>query len=312
MYIILIILTLSIFCVCESRISLLWIPMSEESKQIWYTPSELCILESSNKSLNLFENYQRCNSSNSPYFPFNSLGTATRKGWVGNVNSGWLGGVKDCFPPYNIRPHYKMELKGYSVSKIKNLTNVVKEHANHNRSIVFIGDSTQRQNYDAFVAEITRFSKHLKLLYYCPLKHQENIKYIPDQYKSVFDRLCKFNYTVVDCTLVLIDSIYTIIYFIWYGEEHTWNNGLNNINYIISKFDGTTIIANQGQWLHYKPNYKNHTKNVLQDLFLLKQNNPKKHIKLLWRETIAAHFNSNTGMVVAYITLAIITLISYS
>ena len=285
----------SYFCFGISLDSLDWVPMSIDSKNIWYTSSEICVLENSNKSLKLHENYKNCKVSY-PYFPFNRLGMAERKGWAGDVTRGWFGGGKDCAPFYHTRPHFKMELKGYGASTIKNVTNIVINNSQKNRTLVFIGDSLHRQNYDAFIAEIVRLSDNAVISYYSPIKHEENIGYMADKYKTTLTNLCNFKrYALMDCILIDINNFYSIVYFIWYGEEHTWKSGFYNIEEMTRMYDGVTVVANHGQWLYYKGNYDEHTKNVLNDLNMLKINNPNKKIKLLWRETVAAHFNSPLG-----------------
>ena len=146
-----------LFCIlvgCKSNIdglqsivdnsNFIWRDLSQQELQLWYSPTDLCMLNTTNRIL--FP--MKIRESQCANIPGGSKGC--------NVGLGHMG--FPCYQPFSSRLHFKRGLDGFADATDRVLTQTMTVLAKLNVTLVFAGDSTTRQKVVALDCQLRRES----------------------------------------------------------------------------------------------------------------------------------------------------------
>ena len=123
-----------------------WVDLSEQEIDDWYSPLEICMLKLSDREMSSPKAaYETCQ-----YQGLRNPGH--NKGCVLGKGSNKF----PCYPPYTSRKSFTRGLKGYTDSSQKPLLELLKKLQQHNYTLVLLGDSTMRQKLNALDCELKR------------------------------------------------------------------------------------------------------------------------------------------------------------
>ncbi len=120
-----------------------WRDLTEEEIKVWYSPIDLCVLESSNRFTSAQEIRRNCSW----------LGA---RGWRGCA-VGMGSNNFPCYPPFaTARQSFLRGVEGYTNHSHTPLLNAIKSLTASNGALVLLGDSTMRQKLAAIRCEMLR------------------------------------------------------------------------------------------------------------------------------------------------------------
>lgn len=281
-----------------------WIPMSEDSKRLWYSQQDLCVLERAAKNVSLELTYSQCGLP-PPSFPHNFRVGAVQQRVTTN-------GLVYCVPGYDDRSFFYYEMAGYRAIEssdflIKNIVNV----GRNNGSIIFVGDSVMWGIFDAISGEIAR-TQHLfpALAIRVHIVHKRweiegkgpieayLSERIPEDIGTEI-LLVEFNDGSSVRARGKRNVLFVPIYFYWFsGEDAQWNETQSCIGQLRKHFDRMVIMVNVGLWVRTPVDQ---IEEMLIGLHALTDRNAASvggsgaRVAVLWRETTAAHFPTKMG-----------------
>ncbi len=127
-----------------SQCSFKWKDLTQKELEEWYTPTDLCMLQSEDKA-----GYpQHIRANNCSEFSQGSSRLFCAVGMGSNK--------QPCFSPFVSRPSFKRGLVGYTDAARKPIMEALRNIANANVTLILLGDSTTRQKIVALECEILR------------------------------------------------------------------------------------------------------------------------------------------------------------
>lgn len=122
-----------------------WVDLTQQELETWYTPTDLCLLNRTDKF-----GYPQELRKNECYNVSRGNRRIHCSVGMGNNNN-------PCFGPFGEgRPHFKMGLEGFTDPSSKPLIKAFSHFIDTNTTLVFLGDSTTRQKLQALECEIHR------------------------------------------------------------------------------------------------------------------------------------------------------------
>ncbi len=167
-----------------------WKELTQEEMEQWYSPTDLCVLNSTDK----FTFPQDTRVKDCAHL---SKGKRSVHCSVGMGNN-----RQPCFGPFGSgRPHFKMGLEGFTNFSSKPLLAAFTHFANTNTTPIFLGDSTTRQKLQAMQCELEREHPRIRTsgniwgILPCNTKYTV---YLPDG-QSLYVRIISMGPNSADC-----------------------------------------------------------------------------------------------------------------
>ena len=256
-----------------------WVNLTQDELKQWYTPTDLCMLES-NDTIGFPQEVRAKNCS------------AYSRGSSRLFCSVGQGGNKQpCFTPMSNRQSFKRGIKGFTDASATPLTNAFRKLIRANMTLVFLGDSLTRQKISALECELLR--EHRRNKFYgtvfgiLPCFSEYKIK-LHDE-----DEILKLVVLAIgprgsDCLT---------------GRErrailepgvHVYKKASETIEKINNNGNGALIVANLGLWFNEEMPFNTAVNATLAWLAQLSQ---FKHVQNIvsWHETSSQHWVSTTG-----------------
>lgn len=189
--------------------------------------------------------------------------------------------------PYAERVFFQRAPENYDKPNEKPLLDLFTTLAKENSSLLLIGDSVMQQFFAGIACELER----------------EGVWNDPDQFTNTDE----IKLVSIDSTLPSVPVRFLPIYhFVNSRFDRVANASMHNLRKgaeeFLSRYDGVTILINMG--LHYVSNpvahftrldYQSQMTIALHYLHELSIKDPKKKVRVIWRETSAQHFPTSNG-----------------
>jgi hypothetical protein len=217
-----------------------WRNLTEQELHSWYTPTDLCVLNSTNK----FAFPQDIRKDECYEFSRGNRRIHCSVG-MGNNNN-------PCFGPFaEGRPHFRMGVEGYTDVTSTPLLKAFQKFADTNTTLFFLGDSTTRQKLQALDCEIHREDPRIRTLGNIWGILPCNTKYtiiLPDK-RSIYMRIISIGPNSATCLKG------------GQGRNGPANGAFENAAYMIDRENNVYnrsvfVVANMGLWYNDESEYE--------------------------------------------------------
>lgn len=268
-----------------------WIASVNVSK--WYTPLDLCLI-SNDTAAPIEQVMAHCEAKvkkSHPNIQFQPMRCRAGNSWPSH--SGFCSAAD---VPYSQRQNLRRTLAGFDDPTQTPLKDFFTSLALSNGSFLMVGDSVMQQFYGALACELEREG-----VWTDPSKFTNT-----DELRHVEIRTNQAIATSPRIGVAVPIKFAPIYHFVNGRFDRVPNASMIHLQRHVSDFvrsyDTVVIVLNMG--LHYvsnpvahfsRPDYISQMTAALQYLHSVALSNPKKNVKILWRETTAQHFPTPSG-----------------
>lgn len=255
-----------------------WKDLTESELNNWYTPLDLCTLNSSRRA----DFPQDIRANDCRHLSFGSRRLHCGVGMGSNNHA--------CNAPYQGRPHFKRGISGFTDHSKTPILNTMKELLRTNTSLVFIGDSTMRQKLNALDCELMREDhkariqgpKHGILPCYTLLKI-----FLPKKAGTLDLHGVAMGPSAYECLKGGVGKTDPVI--------GTFENAREVVNRITKEENRSVlIVANMGLWFNDEDPFQRVLPTVLDWLVSVVDMKDKNNV-VAWHETMSQHFINEIG-----------------
>lgn len=255
-----------------------WVDLTEEELSSWYTPADLCVLQSENRKT--FP--QDIRAGNCSRY---TRGSRRMFCGVGMGNNNY-----PCYGPYgSARKSFKRGVKGYTDASQKPILNAIKNFAKSKTTLILLGDSTMRQKLQSLECELRREEPRAKFqgnLYGILPCNTTLTVYFPDMAPYIIHAI-SLGPRSVDCLPAELKSPDI--------AEHTFENARYIVNYLNDVLQqNVVLVANMGIWYNDEGIFQEAITPVLNWLNSVVEK-PNFKNSVVWHESTSQHWISASG-----------------